>query len=53
MKNNALTITYNNGQHATYQLSNMQAGTTFELQTEKDPSGGHVFTSDSGQNACP
>ena len=39
MKNNALTITYNNGQHATYQLSNMQAGTTFELQTEKDPWG--------------
>ena len=39
VKNNALTITYNNGQHATYQLSNMQAGTTFELQTEKDPWG--------------
>jgi len=39
LKNNALTITYNNGQHATYQLSNMQAGTTFELYTGKDPWG--------------
>ena len=39
LKGNALTINYNNGQHATYQLSNMQAGTTFELQTEKDPWG--------------
>ena len=39
VKNNALTIDYNNGQHATYQLSNMQAGTTFELYTGTDPWG--------------
>jgi hypothetical protein len=40
VKNDALTITYNNGQHATYQLSNMQAGDTFKLTHEKGIGGG-------------
>jgi hypothetical protein len=36
VKNNTLTITYNNGQHASYHLSNMQAGDTFHLTHDTD-----------------
>ena len=33
VKNHTLTITYNSGEHATYQLRDMEAGTTFKLAT--------------------
>ena len=39
VKGNALTITYNNGQHATYQRKGMQPGTTFTLKQGTDPWG--------------
>jgi hypothetical protein len=39
VKNNTLTITYNNGQHASYQLKDMQPGTTFTLEQGTDPWG--------------
>lgn len=36
LKNNILTITYNNDQHASYQLKDMQSGTTFKLSVGAD-----------------
>ena len=44
VKNHALTITYNNGQHATYQLKDMEAGTTFSLSIGTAENGDTVST---------
>src|SRR5579871_1846925 len=42
VKNHTLTITYNNGQHATYQLKDMEPGTTFKLGSGMVPDGNFV-----------
>jgi hypothetical protein len=44
VKNHALTFTYNNGQHATYQLKDMEAGTTFSLNIGTVENGDTVST---------